>query len=130
MSQESYLALWRGNRYPANACIEADRLAVRLYTTEPTEGFDEAGTGRFLRVVPFGELESFGYQQEVCEWRGEPFRIVSRDEEGKLLLEYTGGQLPVAERLGLARVERGVHRVWVPASEVHNARLDEIRLST
>ncbi|GAA3118777.1 hypothetical protein [Nonomuraea salmonea] len=36
----------------------------------------------------------------------------------KVLIEYVGAQVTVARELDLDRIDRGVHRLWVPRAEV------------
>ncbi|MCG5219419.1 hypothetical protein [Streptosporangium sp. KLBMP 9127] len=117
MSRHFYRARWRGADYPAALDPREDRLWVRLRNPVPAEGFLEVEPGLFVRAVPGAECESIVFVTTVCRWWDEPFQV--RDErDGDLLIEYVGALLPVAVRLGLTRVERGVHRRWVPAHEV------------
>ncbi|MEU9832563.1 hypothetical protein AB0D67_13625 [Streptosporangium sp. NPDC048047] len=117
----SYRARWRGTEYAASPDPRPDAVWVRLRVTEPAEGFEEVEPGCFVRPVPAGECESISFVTTVCEWRGAPFQV--RDRHGDtLLLEYVGGLLPVARELELERIERGVHRRWVPGHEVTDLR--------
>lgn len=52
----------------------------------------------------------------------------ARRTAGELLVEYTGGLLPVARKLGMERVERGVHRRWVARDEVVGLREEAVLL--
>src|SRR5262245_25953049 len=114
MIRDGYVARWRGREDEASP-VGAD--TVRLYTPEPAAGFEETRPGRYLRVVPAVEIESFRYVRTACTWKGEPFTIVG-EHETWLRVEYTGGRSAVAERLGLDRLDRGVWQAWAPRNEV------------
>lgn len=123
-----YRARWQGTDYAAAVDPEPERLLIRLHRSAAAEGFDEVEPGRYVRVVPAGECDALTFVTTVCEWRGAPFQVHDeRDDD--LLLEYTGGQVPVALRLGLQRIERGVYRAWVPRAEVSALREDTVELS-
>jgi hypothetical protein len=117
MIRDGYLARWRGREYDASP--DGDR--VRIYLPEPAEGFTEAQPGRYVRVLPAGEVTELVYVRTVCSWRGHPF-VVLAAEDGWLRLEYTGGRWPVAQSLGLETFEYGVYQGWVRASEVTDLR--------
>ncbi|GAA3812249.1 hypothetical protein GCM10022226_36120 [Sphaerisporangium flaviroseum] len=117
MSWHSYRARWRGTDYEASADPRADRLWMRLRASEPAEGFEEVAPGRFIRPVPAQECEAVYFVTTTGRWRGAECQVHD-EREGELLIEYTGGLLPVALELGLERIERGVHRGWVPRDEV------------
>ncbi|MGW5261232.1 SseB family protein [Microbispora sp. NPDC004025] len=120
-SLSSYRARWRGADHPAIPDPGHDGLLIRLLSDEPADGFEERAPGRFVRPVPAGECEAVFHVTRRCEWRGAPCLI--RDERaGELLLEYTGGRLPVARALGMERIERGVHRRWVARAEAGEPR--------
>ncbi|MCW2900284.1 MAG: hypothetical protein JWO67_2549 [Streptosporangiaceae bacterium] len=114
MIRDGYIASWRGGHYEASPGADS---AVRLYTTEPAEGFEETRPGRYRRVVPDAEIETLSYVRTVCTWRGERFVIVG-EYESWLRVEYTGGLAPVAEALGLDRIDHGVWQTWAPLAEV------------
>ncbi|HEV7933662.1 MAG TPA: hypothetical protein VGP70_15315 [Actinomadura sp.] len=114
MIRDGYIANWGGREYEASPGADA---TVRLYTTEPEEGFDETRPGRYRRMVPESEVEYVRYVRSVCTWRGEPFVIVG-EYESWLRVEYTGGRAPVAETFGLDRVDQGVWQTWAPRAEV------------
>ncbi|GIH45204.1 SseB protein N-terminal domain-containing protein [Microbispora rosea] len=117
----SYRARWRGAEFAANPDAGHDGLLIRLLSDVPADGFEERAPGRFVRPVPAEECEAVFHVTRVCEWRGAPCLV--RDERtGELLLEYTGGRLPVARALGMERIERGVHRRWVGREEVSEPR--------
>ncbi|MCG5218939.1 hypothetical protein [Streptosporangium sp. KLBMP 9127] len=117
----AYRARWRGTDYPANPDPRHDGLWIRLCRAEPAEGFAEVAAGRYVRPVPAAECEAIFHVTTVCEWRGAPCRV-HEERAGELLVEYTGGLLPVARALGMERVERGVHRRWVAREEVRDLR--------
>lgn len=124
----SYRARWRGDEYDAGADPRPDQLWMRLYASSPAVGFDEIGPGRHVRVVPAADCEVILYVTVVCEWRGAPFQVQG-EANRDLLLEYVGGLLPVARRLQLQRIERGVYRTWVPRAEVRAMREHTVVLS-
>jgi hypothetical protein len=124
----SYRVRWRGDEYDAGADPRPDQLRMRLYAPQPALGFDEIEPGRHVRVVPAAECEVILYVTVVCEWRGAPFQVHG-EADRQLLLEYTGGLLPVAQRLQLQRIERGVYRTWVPREEVRAMREHAVVLS-
>jgi hypothetical protein len=111
--RDGYYATWQGREYSASP----DQDRVRLYSTEPVPGFAAAAPGRFVAVVPVGDLDNLLYVVTRCQWRGEPFQILG-EHDGWLRVEYTGGKAPVAERLGLERFDRGVYQTWAPSHEV------------
>jgi hypothetical protein len=57
-----------------------------------------------------------------------PFQVHD-EEDDLLLLEYTGGEVPVARSLQLERLDRGVYRAWVPRVEVQMLRENVVPLS-
>jgi hypothetical protein len=125
----TYRARWHGAAYDASPELRSGRLWMRLRSGDPAPGFEKVGSDRYVRAVPADECEAVCFVTTVCRWRDAPFRVHDR-RDGELLLEYTGGQVTVARSLGLERVERGVHRRWVPRDEVtelreHTVLLDE-----
>ncbi|MFB4315099.1 hypothetical protein [Actinomadura sp. 21ATH] len=116
MIRDGYVARWLGRDFEASPGADGE---IRLYTPEPTDGFEELRPGRFRRVVPASEVESLRYIRTTCSWRGEPFAIVG-EHEGWLRVEYTGGRAPVAERLGLDRIDQGVWQTWAPRTEIED----------
>jgi hypothetical protein len=114
--RDGYVARWQGEEYDASPAGED----VRLYRTEPADGFEEVRRGRYRRVVPAGEAE-LSYVRTVCTWRGEPF-IMLGDHGEWMRLEYTGGQAPVAAALGLEEFDFGVYQGWAAAGEVGDIR--------
>lgn len=123
-----YRARWQGVEYAAAVDPQPEQLLIRLQRSAAAEGFDEVEEGRHVRVVPATDCEALTFVTTVCEWRGAPFQVHD-EREDDLLLEYTGGAVPVARRLGLARVERGVYRAWVPRAEVTGLREEAVGLS-
>jgi hypothetical protein len=123
-----YRARWQGDEYPAAADPQPDELRLRLYRSGPADGFDEVAPDRFVRVVAADECEAVLHVSTVCEWQGAPFEVLD-ERDGELLLEYTGGLVPVAQQLELTRIERGVYRTRVPRAEVQALREDVVLLS-
>ncbi len=127
MSREGYVARWRGDEYEASPDHTEYGLQLRLYRTDPAPGFDEVAPNRYRRSVPIGDVEQLMYSTAVCTWRGAPFRVLTADGD-QLRVEYTGGQAPVAEQLGLERIDRGLYFGWVPRDEVRGLRGELILL--
>jgi len=115
--RDGYVARWRGREYEASP----DSDEVRLYSTEPEEGFDEIREGRYRRILPFAEVDDFSYVRTSATWRGEPFLILA-EHESWLRVEYTGGKAPVANALGLEEFDYGVYQGWAPVAEVTDIR--------
>jgi hypothetical protein len=115
--RDGYLARWRGAEYEASP----DGSSVRLYHSQPDDGFTQLREGRYLQVLPMTEIEELSYVRTVCSWRGEPF-IVLAEHEVWLRVEYTGGKAPVAQALGLEEFDFGVYQGWVPKAEVTDLR--------
>ncbi len=114
MIRDGYLARWRGQEYEAGPGADGD---IRLYSPEAAEGFEEVRAGRYRRVVAPSEVDSLRYVRTVCMWKGAPFIIVG-EHETWLRVEYIGGRAPVAEHLGLDRIDHGVWQTWAPRAEV------------
>ncbi|GGK96787.1 hypothetical protein [Mangrovihabitans endophyticus] len=111
--RDGYVVTWRGHEYEATP----DGDGVRIYATEPGDGFTEVRPGRYVRVVPFGEYDNMAYVRTTCTWRGQPF-IVLAEADSWLRVEYTGGRAPIARQLGLEEFDFGVYQGWAPAHEV------------
>ena len=118
--RDGYYARWRGREYE----VSPDGNQMRLYLSDPAEGFNQVRLGRFVRVVPASEVEDFCYVRTTCSWKGQPF-IVLGEADGWLRVEYTGGKAPVAKALGLEEFDFGVYQGWAPAAEV--TELSELR---
>ncbi|WP_026209241.1 hypothetical protein [Catelliglobosispora koreensis] len=121
MMRDCFVARYQGVEYEASP----DGDNVRLYLPEPSDGFDEVRTGRYVKVLPVSEVEDLAYCRTTCLWKGEPF-IVLGEHESWLRVEYTGGKAPVAKELGLDEFDFGVYQGWAPRSEVTELR--EIRV--
>lgn len=115
--RDGYVARWQDREYDASP----DGEQVRIYQPDPGDGFKEVRAGRYVRVVPVGEVAELAYVRTTCSWKGEPF-IVLAEHDGWLRVEYTGGRAPVAESLGLERFDFGVYQGWAPANEVRDLR--------
>jgi hypothetical protein len=121
-----YVARWRGAEYEASPDVSSEGVRIRLYSVTPVDGFDEIESDRHRRVVPVDDLERLLYVSQVCTCQGEPFRVLG--ERGEWLrVEYIGGQAPVAERLGLDKVERGIYQAWVRRTDARGLR-DDVRV--
>ncbi len=115
--RDGYVGMWRGEEYE----VSPEGEEMRLYATEPRDGFDEIRPGRWRRIVPADEVTGFAYVRTSCTWRGEPF-IVLGEHESWLRLEYTGGKAPVAASLQLEEFDYGVYQGWAPTNEVSDIR--------
>jgi hypothetical protein len=115
--RDGYTATWRGHEHDASP----DGDNVRLYSTEPADGFEEVRAGRFCRVVPAAEVTELSYVRTSCTWKGAPFIVLGR-HEGWLRVEYTGGRRPIAEAIGLEEYDFGVYQGWAPVIEVTEVR--------
>src|SRR5829696_10179897 len=103
--RDGYVAGWQDEEYE----VSPDGEQMRLYSTEPRDGFEELRPDRHRKIVPASEVTDFAYVRTICKWRGEPF-IVLAEHESWLRLEYTGGKAPVAAALGLEEFDFGVHQ--------------------
>lgn len=122
MIRDGYSARWRGTDYEAVPGVDGE---VRLYSATPADGFDEVRPGRFVRIVADHDVESLRYVRTRCTWRGEPFMIIG-EHGGWVRLEYAGGRAPVAEALGLDRVDAGVYQAWTSREEVDQLHEENI----
>jgi hypothetical protein len=113
--RDGYHARWRGREYESSP----DGPDMRLYSTEPEEGFTPIRQGRYVRVVPMTQVSDFCYVRTTCTWQGEPFIVLGEHEEW-LRVEYTGGKAPVAQALGLEEFDFGVYQGWAPLAHVTN----------
>lgn len=113
----TYRACWAGAVYEAAPQLGEGGLWMRLRSTSPGDGFERLEDDLYVRVVPAAECAWVRHVITVCVWRGAPFRVCAEREE-ELLVEYVGAQLTEAKRLDLDRMDRGVHRLWVPRAEV------------
>jgi hypothetical protein len=113
---DGYVAWWDGEEHEASP----DGDHVRLYRSDPADGFEEVRPGRYRRIVPASEVR-LDYLRTECVWRGQPFTALA-EHEGWLRVEYTGGLGPVARELGLDEFEFGVYQSWAPAAEVSDMR--------
>ena len=115
--RDGYVGSWRGEEYE----VSPEGEEMRLYATEPRDGFEEIRPGRWRRIVPADEVTDFAYVRTTCMWRGQPF-IVLGEHESWLRVEYTGGLAPVAARMGLEEFDFGVYQGWAPRIEVADLR--------
>ena len=96
MNGDGYFAEWLGNEYEATPAIDENRLVIRLYRNTEADGFQEVRPGRHVRVVSWSEVDVMRYVRNICRWQGEPFVVIDRRESGDVVLEYAGGESPVA----------------------------------
>jgi hypothetical protein len=119
---DRYVARWQGNDYSAST----DGVGVRLYRTDPAPGFEPVVPGRFVRVVAPSDLELLAYEHTLGTWRGQPFKILT-ERDGWYRVEYLGGRAPLAESLGLERLDRGVYQSWAAPRDVSDLRTERTR---
>ncbi|MEV4470063.1 hypothetical protein [Nonomuraea sp. NPDC049504] len=113
----SYRASWRGAVYDAAPQLLEDGLWIRLRRASPAAGFERLADDLYVRPVPAAECAWVRHVITVCTWRDAPFRLCAQRGD-KVLIEYVGAQVTVAKELDLDRIDRGVHRLWVPRAEV------------
>ncbi|HEY0536914.1 MAG TPA: hypothetical protein VGD53_01025 [Actinoallomurus sp.] len=122
MIRDGFTARWRGVDYDAVPGVDGE---VRLYTTDPAEGFDEVHSGRYVQIVRDDQVESLRYVRTRCAWRGELFVVIG--EHGDWVrLEYSGGRAPVAAALALENVDVGVYQTWASRAEVEQLHEEKI----
>lgn len=119
--RHGFYARWRGAEYEASP--DGDR--VRLYARRHIDGFKRVAPDRYVRLVPASDVDDLRYVTTHCTWRGEPF-VVLGEHEGWLRVEYSGGKVPVAERLGLELFDRGVYQAWASKHEVEDVREETV----
>jgi hypothetical protein len=124
----AHRARWRGTEYRAAPAPRPEGLWVRLRRETPAPGFTEVTPDCHVREVPVAECDVLVQVSTVCTWRGEPF-AVHDEHDGRLLLEHTGGDVRRARALGAERLDRGVHRAWVPREEVRGLREEVVVLT-
>ena len=114
--RDGYQVTYQGETFEASP--DGDDL-MRLYSSEPREGFVKLNERRYVMVASSDAVTNFHYVRTTCTWKGEPF-IILGEHEGWLRVEYTGGKAPVASTLGLEEFDFGVYQGWAPAAEVMN----------
>ncbi|HEY3505812.1 MAG TPA: hypothetical protein VGN37_23870 [Actinocatenispora sp.] len=112
MIREGFHLVWRDAIYPANT----DGTRLFIYTDTPTDGFFRTAPGRYERDVTAEDV-SGAYVSTVGTWHGVPVKAL-HDDGDRILVEYTGGRAPVAETLGMERVDRGVYQTWTTRGEI------------
>lgn len=122
-----YRVRWHDEDYRAAVDPRPDALFIRLYRSTPADGFDKIRPDHYVRVVPTAGCTEIRYITTVCNWRGAPFQVHD-ERRNELLVEYVGGQVPIARQLGLPRVERGVYRAWIPRADVTGLRENAVAL--
>jgi hypothetical protein len=111
--RDGYVVTWQGTEY--DAVPDGDN--VRIYSTEPADGFEEIRPGRHVRVLTPDDYDELVYVRTTCVWRGVPFLVLA-EAENWLRIEYTGGRAPVARQMGLEEYDFGVYQAWAPANEI------------
>ncbi len=122
MIRDGYVARWRDAEYDAVPGVDGE---VRLYASAAAEGFEEVLPGRYLQIVAEEQVESLRYVRTHCTWRGEPFVAIG-EHDTWVRLEYAGGRAPVANAMGLDRIDYGVYQAWAPRNEIADLREENI----
>jgi len=120
--RHGYLARYQGAEYEASPAADA---TVRLYASQPADGFAEIRPGRHVRSVPQESVEDLRYVRTTCTWRGVPCLVIG-SHSGWLRLEYLGDDEESAEQLGMGRFDTAVYQGW--ASEADVTDLSEQRI--
>jgi hypothetical protein len=116
--RDGYQVTYLGETFEASP--DGDDL-MRLYSSEPRDGFVKVNDRRYVMVVASDTTTDFRYVRTACTWKDEPF-IVLGEHDGWLRVEYTGGKAPVASTLGLEEFDFGVYQGWAPATDVTDVR--------
>ncbi len=116
-----YLARWRGEEYEASP----DGALLRLYRADPAPGFERIGPDRYLRVVPAGDVEWFGYRRMVATLNGERVVLLARNGDD-VLVEWDGeGERAPAGWPG-GRAEPGVHWARIRRADLTDPREERL----
>lgn len=121
MIPDGYVARVDGAEYEASP----DGALIRLYTDEPTEGFDEVAPHRYRRLIPATSVEWLGYLRTTATLKGQPVTVLA-ERPGQVLVEYIGGNARNALALGLPRTDIGVYRGWMPTKDLQDVRRDHL----
>ena len=119
--RDGYVVTWQGAEY--DAAPDGDN--VRIYASQPADGFEEIKPGRYVRVLTPDDYDDLVYVRTTCRWRGAPFLVLA-EADNWYRLEYTGGRAPIAQQLGLEEFDFGVYQGWAPLHEV--SELNEQRI--
>lgn len=96
--------------------------SVRLFSTDPEDllnGFQQHPSGRKIKIVELGQLESAYRVETLCLYRGVECRV-DYEEGATYHLRYHKNYL-VAEELGFTLAERPFYEKDVPKEEVSSA---------
>jgi len=117
-----FFARYRGRTHPA--AIGPDSDDVVLFSEEPREGFEQAGS-YWRRQVQREDLEWLMLVRTVGSFAGEPCMVLDEDADG-LHIAYTGHNGAKAEALGYWPVDHGAYEVVVPREEVRSIRVERV----
>ncbi|GAA3439687.1 hypothetical protein [Kutzneria kofuensis] len=118
----AYVAYLHGHEY--EAALTQDPNVVDLYSegeSPSDERFTELAPGIRTRSVRLDELDVLYNVEWYCEYKGHPF-IVDTDLGDRLAVQYVGGDISVAESLGLKIQEPLVATGVFPRDQVDNLR--------
>lgn len=121
------IAQYRGEEYDAAIYLGDGFQLATLRSAVPAEGF-EANGEHFDKEVELSECDAVHYLRTVGQYRGLPVALL--DELGEQVqIESLAHDAPAASAAGLERIERGVYRSWVLATEVSGRRQEALDLT-
>lgn len=112
MIREGLFVTWRKEMYP----VSIELTGVFIYADKPLDGFREVAPGRYERNVMNDDIVGT-YISTVGTWRGAPVKALY-DDGDRVRIEYIGGQAPLAESLGMDRVDKGVYQTWASRADL------------
>lgn len=121
------IAGYRGDEYDAAVYLGQDEQIISLHSERPVDGFAETDSG-YVCEVPLSDCEGLYYLRPVARYRQLPVAVLD-ERDVEVYVESLANDAPAAASVGLQRIERGVYRGWVPASDVQQRRLETIDLN-
>jgi hypothetical protein len=118
----SYVGYLNGHEYQAAMTQDPDIVKLLSRGVEPVDrDFVERRPGLWVRQVRLDELDGLYDVTLRCEYKGHPF-IVTADLGDELGVQYIGGDIRVAEALGLSIDEPLVATGSFARNQVENLR--------
>ena len=121
------IAGYRGDEYDAAVYLGQDEQLVSLHSSTLVDGFTETDSG-FVLELPLAACDTVHYVRPVGLYRQLPVAILG-ERDVEVYVESLANDATAASALGLQRIERGVYRGWVSASDVQQRRLEMIDLN-